>query len=250
MSDSSSSLPPSALPALRADEIPSRARPLLDELRAQFDFEVHRWPVGSQTLLVAAVACSDMLLDELAELPQNHPRVRDERMPYWADIWPSALGLAEWIVRRADLLPDRRVLEIGCGQGLPGVVAGLQGAAVTLSDYEEAALSFARLNWQLNIDQPATTLRLDWRSPPEADFDLLLAADVAYEARFFEPLTKTFERCLKPGGRIWLAEPQRPVAASFFQLLRQRGFAIETEKTEVSAPGGRGRIDLHDIRRM
>ncbi len=244
-----SSLPPTALPRVGFNEIPARAHPLLDELRGQFDFGVHRWQVGAYALLVAAVACSDRLLDELAELPQQHPRVRDERMPYWADIWPSSRALAEWIARRPDDLTGQHVLEIGCGQGLPGVVAGLRGAAVTLSDYEKAALAFAQLNWQLNLDTPASTLCLDWRNPPEATFDLLLAADVAYEARSFEPLLGTFQQCLRPGGCVWLAEPQRPVAVDFFRLLRANGFEIETDTTEVSAPGSRGCIDLHEIRR-
>lgn len=188
-------------------------------------------------------------MDELVELPRDDVRVKDERLPYWAEIWPSARGLAYWITQRAGELPGHTVLELGCGQGLPGVVAGLCGAQVTFSDYDETALDFARLNWLLNLAEPPSTLRIDWRDPPQRGFDLLLAADVAYEARFFAPLLHTFEQCLNPQGRIWLAEPQRPVAMPFFEQLRAHGFTIDTETVEVEAPGGLGRIDLHEIRR-
>src|SRR5690242_12315247 len=65
---------------------------------------------------------SDRLLDD--------PAVRaafaaDEYMPYWADLWPAARMLAKAILREpweAAGGPPR-ALEVGCGLGLPGVVA-------------------------------------------------------------------------------------------------------------------------------
>src|SRR5262245_45836916 len=62
---------------------------------------------------------SDRLLD--------HPAVhaafeRDEYMPYWADLWPAARMLAKVILHKS-WTPGQSALEIGCGLGLPGIVA-------------------------------------------------------------------------------------------------------------------------------
>ena len=47
--------------------------------------------------------------------------VRDERLPYWADLWPSARILAdELAVMR---LAGQRVLELGCGLGVVAIGA-------------------------------------------------------------------------------------------------------------------------------
>ena len=70
--------------------------------------------------------------------------VRDERLPYWADLWPSARILAdELAVMR---LAGQRVLELGCGLGVVAIGAALAGAEVTATDYYDDALEFAALN--------------------------------------------------------------------------------------------------------
>ena len=52
----------------------------------------------------------------------------DERIPYWAELWPSSLVLAEWLaLRRADIA-GRRCLDLGCGLGLTALVGQWLGA--------------------------------------------------------------------------------------------------------------------------
>ncbi|MFT7512131.1 MAG: hypothetical protein ACI9QL_001338 [Candidatus Omnitrophota bacterium] len=38
----------------------------------------------------------DRLLEEMIAKGDDHPDVRDERMPYWAELWPDAIALASW----------------------------------------------------------------------------------------------------------------------------------------------------------
>ena len=81
------------------------------------------------------------------------------------------------------------LIEIGCGTGLPGIVAGSRGARITFTDYIEEALELAEHNWKLNHAGKAAFVRLDWRTPPALEpADVLLASDVAYEQRAFQPL--------------------------------------------------------------
>ena len=101
--------------------------------------------VGKHTFRIDRPADSDKLLD--------HPWVRsayaaDEYVPYWAQLWPAARMLAKVVVREKWETHPRplRVLEVGCGLGLAGIACLARGLAVTFSDVDETALTFAAAN--------------------------------------------------------------------------------------------------------
>src|SRR5690606_6274286 len=106
---------------------------------------------------------------------------RDERLPYWAELWPSARALAQELLDGP--LPRGRVLELGCGIALPSLALRWRGVEVVASDYYAEALDFARENARRNRLTEPETLLLDWRTPPPdlIPFDLVIAADVLYE---------------------------------------------------------------------
>src|SRR5262245_10822198 len=54
---------------------------------------------------------------------------RDERLPYWADIWPSSFVLAECVGSLDG--SGGRLLELGCGIGVVALAAARAGFAVT-----------------------------------------------------------------------------------------------------------------------
>src|SRR6266536_793374 len=84
---------------------------------------------------------SEALLDEDAF-------EREEFLPYWAQLWPSAIVLARATAR---LHPaGRRVLELGCGLGLPSIAAALEGASVLATDWSADAVAFAAANASRN----------------------------------------------------------------------------------------------------
>lgn len=47
----------------------------------------------------------------------------DEFMPYWAELWASGVALAAVVAARD--VKGLRVLELGCGLGLPSIAAAL-----------------------------------------------------------------------------------------------------------------------------
>jgi predicted nicotinamide N-methyase len=141
---------------------------------------------------------------------------RDEFLPYWAELWPAALALA-------GALPDvagRRVCELGCGLGVPSLVAASRGAEVTATDWAPEAIDLLRDNAARNGVGLCAEVR-DWREPWDARFDLVLAADVLYERRNVEPLVEAV-RSLAPVALVALAG--RPYEAEF---LRRAGDAEE-----------------------
>lgn len=190
-----------------------------------------QFPIGCLDITLGTITNTAELLDELIALGPDHPDYQDEVIPYWADLWPSALGLSYYLVQHCQqLLKDASVLELGCGLGLPGLVAAQLGAKVTFTDYVEAALDFAQQNLALNqktLHRPHFQ-RLDWRTiPPEMPrFNYLLAADVAYEKRFFTPLYDSIRRLLVPGGCCYLSEPGRAIAKEFLAGFQEAGFYV------------------------
>ncbi len=160
----------------------------------------------------------------------------DERIPYWADVWESAIVLAEDLAR----LDGRglSLLELGCGLGLPALVAARAGFAVTATDYEEPALEGLRFNAaRLGIEGLATRV-LDWRAFPTnlGRFDRVVAADVLYEPHHAAALAGVIAATLAPTGTALVADPCRARAEGFPDACRAAGLAVE--KTRARRPHG------------
>ncbi len=133
----------------------------------------------------------------------------DEFLPYWAELWPATRALAE-------ALPDvhgLRVVELGCGLGLPSLVAAAKGAYVTATDWSHDAIELLRENATRNGLELRMEVR-DWREPWDDRFDLALAADVLYERRNVQPVLERL-RTLAPLALVGLAG--RPYEASFLE---------------------------------
>lgn len=190
----------------------------------------------------------DFLFNELIRKGEDHPDVQDERIPYWADLWPSAIALSNYLISNSIIRPGLQILEIGCGLGLPGIVAGKLGAKVTLTDYMPEPLVFAKHNWNLNNSETASFKILDWRNPdPSFASDLVLAADVAYETKAFSDLINAFGVLVKPGGTLLLAEPNRAFAQSFVSQLKKQGFKVSSTFMDVLRHQLKTKVNIHLI---
>jgi predicted nicotinamide N-methyase len=199
----------------------------------------HSLSIGTLTVQLDSLTNFDELFDRLLEKGDDSEEVQDERIPYWADLWPSAVALSRYMTESGIIQPDTTVVEIGCGLGLPGIVAGMLGAKeVVFTDYLEEPLEYAKRNWALNCSGEARFLRLDWRDPdPELAADVLLASDIAYEARFFPHLPNAFKTLCKPEGRILFSEPGREVAEVFLDTLPDLGFFVKKTLVEGALNG-------------
>ena len=160
--------------------------------------------IGAVTLSLLRPGAPDELIDEAAF-------ARDEFLPYWAELWPAATGLATALPASLDGI---RVLELGAawasrrssrrraGQSSPRPT----GRATRSSCCEERRAQSARA-----AGRGARLAR-----PVDEEFDLVLAADVLYEQRNVEPLV-TRIRELAPESLIGLAG--RPYEAEFLRAL-------------------------------
>jgi predicted nicotinamide N-methyase len=210
-----------------------RLRSLQKAIETSYETVLQTIVCGGLTIELLRVADVDTLLDRLPKV-QFRP---DERLPYWADLWPSSLALARYLWEAVDLR-GLEVLELGCGLGLAGIAASRKGGVVTFTDYEAAALAFTRYNVYRNGCPQAMVRHLDWHAPRlDQRYAVILASDVLYERANFHPLVRLLDRALGPNGRFLFAEPNRPIARDFLRLIRDRGFQY-TRATEPVEAGG------------
>ena len=111
------------------------------------------------------------------------------------------------------------MLELGCGLGLPSLAAAARGADVLATDWAEDAVELMRRNAERNRVL-VRVARVRWSEPEPllraAPWDLVLGADLLYEARNAEQLAALLPSL---GGEVLLAEPGRPYAKDFLEQL-------------------------------
>ena len=166
-------------------------------------------------------------------------------------VWPSGQALARDLSRSAFKVRGKRVLELGCGLGLPAAAAAAAGAAsVCCSDIDGPVAQVAAASCLLNFPsrrgskqrpdgegggrERAEALALDWDKPeewPRGAFDLALAADVLYRPPFASAVAAVLGRALeRPRGRALLADPvQRPFRDLFAERCAEHGLLAAAE---------------------
>ena len=192
--------------------------------------------VEGKTFVIEHPEGSDRLFD--------HPYInsafaRDEYMPYWADLWPASRMLAK-VIAKEKWTPGSESLEIGCGLGLPGIVALDAGLKVTFSDWDATALRFATNNAYANGFDQFKTLQMDWRYPPDGlRFQVVLAADLTYEARNLEPIVGLIKKMLLPDGLCLLTDQDRLPADTISNALSAANLNFSTQIIRAGEPSGR-----------
>jgi predicted nicotinamide N-methyase len=169
---------------------------------------------------------------------------REEYMPYWAELWPSALALAGAVAGRA--LHGARVVELGCGLGLPAIAAGLAGGRVLATDWSPDAVEAAARNAERN-GVALETLVARWSPSDElvarGPFDLVIGSDLLYEARNVPQLLELLPRLVSERGEVWIADPGRAPADDFLARAAER-FEIRS----VADPSAGPRVRIHRLR--
>jgi predicted nicotinamide N-methyase len=169
---------------------------------------------------------------------------REEFLPYWAELWSSAVALAHDVSMRS--LRGRRTLELGCGLGLPSIAAARAGGRVVASDWSPEAIAATATNAERN-GVAVETLLCSWGAPAplvdRAPWDLVLASDVLYERRNADQLLALLPRLVDVRGRVLIADPGRPPAESFLERAAHDWHVATTANRR--AP----RISIHRLRR-
>ena len=192
--------------------------------------------VGPLAFRFTRIEDPNRVLDEVAAEEHrlekvNGSRLSDDklRLPYWAELWDSATGVAQHLERMSDEVEFAKlsVLDLGCGMGLSGTVAAALGGRVMFADLEPPALLFAQLNslpWQDRV----RTRRLDWRTGRLGErFDVIVGADILYERKQWEHQEPFWRAHLAKNGLVLLGEPGRRTGELFVDWIRDRGWRLQ-----------------------
>jgi predicted nicotinamide N-methyase len=175
--------------------------------------------------------------------------VKDERLPYWADLWPSAQILAREV--REMRLSGERVIELGCGLGLVAIAAAMAGAQVTATDYYDDAVLFASLNVAEATGARIEARMVDWTAMPAdlGKFDVVLTSDVLYEPRYAALVAGAITATLRRGGEAIVADPGRIACDDFLAECKSRGLVVSDATPHAYAEGEiRQTITLYRLR--
>lgn len=212
---------------------------LLESLQRRFRTMMIDITVGDRTFKILKPANPDDLIRE-------EDFVKDERLPYWADIWPSSTILAAKLLGMDGA--GKSALELGCGVGLCTMAARIAGFDVLSTDYYEDSLEFTRANTFTNLGRETRTRLFDWRHPPTdiGRYDLAFASDVLYEKEYAELLPSIFARTLVAGGSALVADPGRVAAPLFVEACARTGLeAAKIDTLPFESGEVRQRIDIY-----
>lgn len=156
----------------------------------------------------------------------------ERRIPYGVALWPAAIALAHEIASR--LVDGLRVLELGAGTGLPGIVAASLGARVIQTDHQEVALFVCKKNAERNGITTIEHHAADWTSWDDREpYDWILGSDILYAETMHPHLRRIFESNLGAGGKILLSDPFRKPSFALLEAMEADGWKITMNKWTV-----------------
>lgn len=195
--------------------------------------------MGDKTFVVEAIRNLDEAIDilclELNESEQKDPFAED-LCPYFGILWPASIALSQYIHEHAKLFQGKTVLELGCGLGLPSLVASHVGADVLATDYHPDVEEYFLRNCRHSSIQ-CKYQRLNWReqSTDIGKFDIVIGSDVLYESKHASEVARGLIRFMNPGGTIILSDPGRAYLQKFIHAMNEEG--LKEEMSFFSAEG-------------
>ena len=158
---------------------------------------------------------------------------------YWNRIWPSEVALSECLIHQffPTKMAGAKVLEIGCGTGLAGVVAAQLGAFTMFSDMVPITLEAVKETCQLNHISKFDTCTLDWSEKIESkeQYDVVLGSEVFYDEAILADVSHVLEQVLAPRGKGMFCDPNR-LGLDTIELGFQEKFILSVEKIPLNWP--------------
>jgi predicted nicotinamide N-methyase len=181
---------------------------------------------------------------------QEYLAREQDQLPYGAMLWPASIALTHDLVARAEQLRDKRVLELGAGTGIPGIVAASLGAKVLQVDRSEVALHLCRLNAQRNGALGVEARAAEWETfHSDEPFDFIVAADVLYVTTMHDRLRALCDAYLAPGGTALFSDPFRAQSLPMLEAMEQSGWRVSLAKWSIEVDSGKRTIAVYEAAR-
>jgi len=152
---------------------------------------------------------------------------------YGLVLWPASIALGLEIAERAQEFRGTKVLELGAGVGLAGIVAAACGASVVQTDRDEEALAMCRRNAEQSGVVTDTRVG-DWSEwTDDARYDWVIASDVLYRTTLHAQLRAVFDRTRAPRGRLLIADPLRKASVEWLEGMEREGWDVSMTRYTI-----------------
>ena len=157
-----------------------------------------------------------------------------DRLPYGVMLWPASIALAHHLLARGEQLQGKRVLELGAGTGMPGIIAASFGAQVLQVDRDQLALHVCTLNKERNAVTSVEARKAEWETfQSDVPFDLILGADILYAPGMHERLREICEQYLAPSGTVLFSDPLRSQSLCMLETMEANGWDVSLSTWSV-----------------
>lgn len=194
--------------------------------------------IGDKVYVIEAIRDLDEAIDlickEMTPDEQLDPFAED-LCPYFGILWEAAEGLAEYIAENPKLVSSKTVLELGCGLGLPSLVASHLGGDVLATDFHPDVEEYFKRNCR-HSSVECNYQRLNWREENiQKKYDVVIGSDVLYESKHPKEVALGLLRFVKEGGTIILSDPGRSYLQQFLTAMKDLGVKEEMFSKSVNS---------------
>ncbi|XP_075055431.1 EEF1A lysine methyltransferase 3 [Mixophyes fleayi] len=156
-----------------------------------------------------------------------------------AQVWDAALHLCEYFEEQKLNFKGKKIIELGAGTGIVGILVSLLGGHVTLTDLPQI-LPQIKKNVSANVpsDHLLNVSALSWGLDQELfpqDYDFVVGADIVYLKETYDLLLHTLQHLCGPRTTIFLSSKMRQEHGTldFFQDILPQHFNLELVKRNV-----------------
>lgn len=194
--------------------------------------------IGNKVYVVEAIRDLDEAIDLICEAMTPDEQLdpfAEDLCPYFGILWPAAEALAEYIAENASLVKNKTVLELGCGLGLPSLVASHLGGQVLATDFHPDVEEYFLRNCR-HSSVECEYQRLNWREENVSQkFDVVIGSDVLYESKHPREVALGLLRFVKEDGMIILSDPGRSYLQQFLSAMNDLGVSEEMYSKKVDS---------------
>jgi len=222
---------------------PTDLQRLLRTSAGDFPLNEYRLRTGGREWVILHVSAVLSYADESHFLNEA-----SNRLPYGVALWPAAIALAHELASRAEDFDGKRVLELGSGTGLPGIVAASLGGQVVQTDRNELAMSVCRRNGVLNGVETIEHRLAEWEKWDDAGrYEWIVGSDILYGEELHPHLCQIFESNLARCGRVLVSDPFREASLSLLEAMEANGWRITLTKWSVGEEGELRAIGVYEL---
>ncbi|XP_037291990.2 histidine protein methyltransferase 1 homolog [Rhipicephalus microplus] len=129
-------------------------------------------------------------------------------------VWECSIDLTEYIENHLSIDDESKVLELGCGAGLPGLLACLKGAFVDFQDYNKQVLELITIpnafsNIGIRVKKRCHFYAGDWSALADniapSKYDFILTSETIYNTTSYPSLIAVLKKAIKHTGVVLVA---------------------------------------------